>query len=631
MNSHHKIRAVLTLLILAGALLTPVLASTRADAHAPAIPTGTDCLRPPNPASPTSGLASWIDPGPERPPTGDPFDPTSGTSLYDVYGYAGYDAIIYDPGCFDSSRLWDAPNEAANAMTSLGAASIAVAVKGTRTIMQGDFGSLWVPLQRYALDFLGQGIFWPLLGLSVFLTGLVILSRSRRGDVAGETRASAGAAVIILAAALAIGYGVSIGASVDSGVTGVFTAANQVMSKKDNGTVREPGDAVAANLVGQVLYQTWANETFGGNEKVAREYGPRLFAAGALTRAEQRQIDTDPAKAASIRDTKKAQYKAIAKEIETKYPQAYTHLAGNDTRNRAGYAFAGLIGALAGVGYLIYALVKMIWAMVITRVGIGLTPLVALVAQMPRWQHLAMELLTWMVEAVAKAAAFGFLFVVFLVGGIGGIMDPATTWHPLVKAAALIMASVAMHKLLKRLGLIGEWKAPRLSRPHFGASRAAPPATSRVGTAAAGARDLGDLTVTSARAARVPREAMQTTRRLSETAAHSAARKALPGPASPVAAVASRVHPAGPAVLALGQLATAATGARALPAGATRALPGTSRGQQPWRPSEAAAPNRAWQTRRVLSGTVVDDRRLYRPPNAATRAVTLYRPQGATS
>ena len=623
MSTHPRLRAAAMLLVLLACLLAPVAGST-AQAQAPAIPTGTDCLRPPNPASPTSGLASWIDPGPDKPPTGDPFTKDSGTSLYDVYGYAGFDAIIYDPGCLDSSRIWDAPNELANAMTSLGAAGIAVAVKLTRLVMQGDFGSLWLPLQRHALAFLGEGIFKPLLGLAVFLTGLVILSRARRGDVAGETRASSFAALIIVAGFAAVLHGLTIGAAVDNGVTSTFASANQLLSKSEGSTTREPGDAVASNLVGQVLYQTWANEMFGGNEKVANEYGPRLFAAGALTRDEQRQIDADPSTAAKIRDTKKNQYKSIAKEIESKYPQTYAHLAGNDTRARSGYAFAGFIGALAGVGYLIYALVKMIWAMVIVRVGIGVTPLVALVAQMPRWQHLAMELLTWMVEAVAKAAIFGFLFVVFLVGGIGGIMDPATTWHPLVKAAALILASVAMHKLLARMGLTREWNAPRLRR------HASTRTTSRdqVPNPEPGPRHVGNVTLSSPAGAPVPREARQPTRRLDRPAVPAAARKALSGPSGvAVKAAASSIHPAAPSVLNLGKLATAATPThRSGAQPGRRSLPDSDRPALAWRRNHTPGQSAAMTTKRVIAGTVVDDRRLYRPP--APRAVALYRPEG---
>ncbi len=626
LTMHPRLRALLVIAALLACLIGPVLAASTADARAAAIPTGTDCLRPPTPASPTSGLASWIDKGPDKAPTGDPFDPKSSTSIYDVYGYAGFDAVVFDPGCLDSSRIWDAPNEAANAMTGISAAGIAVAVTLTRLVMQGNVGSLWKPLQEKALDFLGQGIFVPLIGLAVILTGLVIISRARKGDVVGETRASAFSALIILAGSLAITSGLTVGAAIDSGVTSTFAAANQLMSKDQSPDTREPGDAVAANLVGQVLYQSWANEMFGGNEKAAQDYGPRLFKAGALTREEQRQIDADPRKAAAIIEAKKTAYKAVAKEVETKHPQAYAHLAGNDTRTRTGYALAGLIGAGAGVGYLIYALVKTMWAMVIARIGIGATPLVALVAQVPRWQHLAMELLTWVVEAVVKAAAFGFLFVVFLAGGIGGIMSPGTTWHPLVKAAALVMASIAMHLLLKRLGLVGgSWRAPRLRRHRRTAS-----SPEREVTPTPGPRFGNPAPATGAGSRVQPREALQLTRTIARPSLGSTGpTKALPGPGGPAVAVAARVHPAGPAVLALGKLASAS--AKTAAGTANRpALPGPSRGELPWRPA-TAPPNRAMTTRRVVTGRVVDDRRLYRPPALPTRSVALYRPERTTT
>lgn len=627
-----RLRALVTVVALLLCLGTPVVTAARAEAiAAPAIPTGTDCLRPPTPASPTAGLASWIDKGPANAPKGDPFAEGSGTSLYDVYGYAGFDAIVFDPGCLDTSRIWDAPNEAANAMTAISAVGVAAAVTLTRLVMQGDLGSLWVPLQTYAAEFLGKGIFVPLLGIGVLLTGLVIVSRARKGDIAGETRASTFSALIIAGGAVAMLSGLTVGAGIDQGVTSAFVAANQVMTQTQGATAREPADAVAANLVGQVLYKTWANETFGGNEKVAREYGPRLFRAGALTRAEQAQIDADPAAAAKIIEAKKTDYKATAREIESKYPQAYAHVAGSDTRTRAGYAFAGLVGALAGVGYLIYALIKTVWSMVIARVGIGAAPMVALVAQVPRWHHLAMELLTWVVEAVVKAAAFGFLFVVYLVGGIGGIMDPATGWHPLVKAAALVMASIAMHLLLKRLGLVGgSWRTPRLRRGRPQPARTTAPAP-KVGPPPVSVPVSGTRGVP-------PREALQLTRRVAPAGLPAGfGRKALTAAAPGLAL--SAVTPGGPvapAVLALGKLASTTTTAATLARHAKtagRALPGPSRAELPWRPTPVAPPNRAMTTRRVVTGRVVDDARLYRHPTPVpgSRALALYRPEGVHS
>ena len=153
-------RALARLLAVLAILALPLLAGTStatASARVPAIPTGTDCLRPPTPASPTSGVSAWIDPGPAEPKTGDPFDPDSGVSIYDVYGYAGNKAIVFDPGCIDGARIWDAPNELANLAMGLSGVLIATAVRFTRVLLEGSIGSLWDPLQQHALRILGDG------------------------------------------------------------------------------------------------------------------------------------------------------------------------------------------------------------------------------------------------------------------------------------------------------------------------------------------------------------------------------------------------------------------------------------------------------------------------------------------
>ena len=224
-------RALARILVILAVLTLPLLASTStAVASVAALPTGQDCLRPPTPASPTSGLSAWIDPGPAEPKTGDPFEEGSGTSLYDVYGYAGYKAVIFDPGCIDTARVWDAPNDLANAAVGASTVLIATAVRFTRVLMEGSIGSLWDPLQQQALRILGDGLFLPLLGVALAMTGVIILSRHKHGDVSGAMKQSAFTAAVVLAGFLAIGYTLTVAGAVDRGIATAFSAANDVGS-----------------------------------------------------------------------------------------------------------------------------------------------------------------------------------------------------------------------------------------------------------------------------------------------------------------------------------------------------------------------------------------------------------------
>ena len=194
----NRARPVLTALAIAACLAVPV-APAAASAVLPAIPTGTDCLRPPEAESPTQHPAGWLDPGPASPVEGDPFDPASGATLYDVYGYAGYGTHMFDPGCMDASTVWNPAIDAANGMTAFASMVQAASVRATRIVTEGGVGSLWDPLQAEGQRILGQGILIPLMFLGALATGLLILSRSRQGDVAGEAKSSGVTAVILLA------------------------------------------------------------------------------------------------------------------------------------------------------------------------------------------------------------------------------------------------------------------------------------------------------------------------------------------------------------------------------------------------------------------------------------------------
>ena len=448
----RRARAVAALVLMLLCLVAP--AAQAAVPAVPAVPGVPDCLRPPTPASPTSGLSGWIDPGPEAPAQGDPFDPDSGATLYDVYGYAGFSPVVFAPGCFNAAQVWDVPNFFASSLISLAGVAIATTARATRITMDGQVGAMWDPLQEQAQRILGEGLFIPLIGVAVMVTAIYLAARGHRGELAEQSRATLAAAVIVMAGVAAAVYPLTVGAAVDRGLGQAFAAANSMATRTGQVEV-DPADAVAGNLIHEVMWGAWVGATFGGDGPAAEKYGPALFAEGALTRGEQAEIDRDPSKADEIFDRKRAAYKEVAEKIEKEFPQAYQQLAGTDTMPRVGFAAAGLVGAVSAVGFLLVCLVRELLAMVIVRIGIGATPLIALLAQFPRLNRLAMQLLMWVAAAVKVAVAFGFAFAVFLAGGIGGIMSPDNGWHPLIKAGALILATVAVRQLMRKLGVLG--------------------------------------------------------------------------------------------------------------------------------------------------------------------------------
>ena len=439
-------------------------------AAVPAIPTGRDCLRPPTPANPDSGVLAMIDPGPANPKDGDPFDKNSGVSMYDVYGYAGYELYLFDPGCMDLKRVYDPDNAKANAYMMSSASLIAFAARLTELATSDTFGKLFDPIREKAQAILGEGLFLPLLGLGLAVTGLLIIYRSKDGDLAGETHAAVSSLTLVTVAAATLLYSAVFVGAVDGMLTGSFKAATQIAS----GTVqqgnddRSTGDALAANMVNSILYPSWAAATFGDDKQAAEKYGPALFKAGALTRKEAAAIAAKPETAGDVFEAKKKEYKAVAAKVETEYPAAYSYITGNRASDQANQNLLAMITTISVTGFLLYSIARLLWAMVVVRVGFGMAPAVALVAQVPRWNHLALELVTWVFQALVTAVVFGFVFNLYLAGAVGGILG-ANDGNTITKTVALVMATFALVFVLKRLGLAGgAWKRIDVKRRRGG-------------------------------------------------------------------------------------------------------------------------------------------------------------------
>jgi len=472
--------SVMVLAVVAVAGGAAAVHAVTAPAAVPAIPTGRDCLRPPTPHNPDRGVLAMIDPGPANPRDGDPFDKNSGVSMYDVYGYAGYELYLFDPGCMDMKRVYDPDNAKANANIALSASMIAFTVRLTELATSDMFGKMFDPIREKTQSVLGEGLFLPFLGLGLAVTGVLIIYRSKDGDLAGETHAAVSSLTLVTVAAATLLYsGVFVGA-VDGMLTGSFKAAAQIASgtvQQDND--RDIGDVLAANMVNSILYPSWAAATFGDDKQAAEKYGPALFRAGALTRKEAAAIAAKPETADDVIEKRKNEYKDIAAKVEAEYPAAYSYMTGNRASDQMHQTLLAMITTVAVTGFLLYSIVRLLWAMAVVRVGFGMAPAVALVAQVPRWNHLALELVTWVFQALVTAVVFGFVFNVYLAGAVGGILG-ANDGNTITKTIALVMATFALVFVLKRLGLAGgAWKRIDVKKRRQGSSQEKPKTPAR--------------------------------------------------------------------------------------------------------------------------------------------------------
>jgi hypothetical protein len=433
------------LAIAAGLLLLGGVSAGATTHTMPTIP-GVDCKNPPQPATPSSGAAAAIDPGPVAPPTGDPFAPGSKISVYDVYGYAGLETVSYDPGCTD---LVDGTNDFANFVTGITTLGVAVTVRLTRIVFNPTTMAVLTPMQEMATRAVGGSVFLPLIGAAGGLTGLWILWRSRRGDVRGAAGAAGWSAFVTAIALAVVIYPFTLGATVDKALTGAVGSVNQAISGNQG---RTPADSVAANLHFALLYQTWLSENFGrANKGTAATYGPKLFAASAFTRAEQAQLRANPDKAEAMISAKQDAFRKAAEQLKGADPQAYARLSGKRNGDRVGYAFLALLGLLCAATYLILAMVRLLYAMILVRVGIAAVPLVAVIAQHPRFQRLLLSMFDTMGSALVSALAYGVVSAVIIAGGLGGLLSPTSTVDPVLTFVILAVLTYGAWLLTRKL------------------------------------------------------------------------------------------------------------------------------------------------------------------------------------
>ena len=442
---------------------------------------GTDCLHPPDPASPTSGLSAWIDPGPENPRTGDPFaarpkqvapaDPQSAPSvkapegppsMYDVYGYAGLEIVRYDGGCDVGSGkgesivndIWTA---IANLFQGISVVLIALTVRLYRTIINPSFGSIFDPVQRALQEVVGNALFIPLIGLVIAATAVYYAVRSYRGEVDDALHGTRNMLGIVALGVVCTVYPLTVGATVDRAIGTVISITAEAATGQD-GAGREPADNLAAAVQASTVYQAWVQGTFGVgkvNDEAAKKYGPRLFAAATYTRSERAALDADPSKESDMADLKREHYKEVAKKIEDEYPDVYQHVAGNRATSAIGFALAGAVAAVISLLFLVIALVQIAFAILVIRLAIGFLPLIALAAAFPRLNFLVKSLFEVVGTALAKGATYGPAAILFTVVAIGTIMSPDSPLDPIVKIfgiLALTMAALYMMKLAKAIG-----------------------------------------------------------------------------------------------------------------------------------------------------------------------------------
>lgn len=433
-------------------LVVSVAGAVSAAASMPGIPTGRDCLNPPVPADPTSGVAASLDPGPKAPVAGDPFTAGSPATMYDRYGYAGLTFGVFEtPNIMDVCQpvSFDRDIAAANMWLNVAGVATALAVRLTRVVTDGTFGSVWDPMQQTLLSTVGGRLFLLFSGLASLAACLyVTVTYVRKGKLAKTSTWIGKMLVITTAATMCIFYTVGVGGTVDKGISMAFQSAGEVVADKAG---RDGADIVGAVMTEHVLYPTWEQAMFAGDKPAADKFAARLWKASVFTREEQAEIAKDPSSAQGKIEERQGQYKDIMKELQEQHPQTYRVTSGMDTRGHGTTAFGGLIATLAPLWFLMICLVLMVLGSVITRVAIGVYPAVAIPAVFPKLHGAATKVGMLVVRGVWRAVIGAFAFFGFLVAGVSTILT--SDRDLLFKTASILLLTFVLFSVMSQFGV----------------------------------------------------------------------------------------------------------------------------------------------------------------------------------
>ncbi len=365
-------RLLATVLLAVAAVLAAPVAAHAADVAAAAaqaidlIPGG-GCGGP-EPVMPGRGAVGWLAPEPKVPPAqADPFDPQSGTSIYEQYGLSPFTWHT----CDLNSRLTPDALDVGSSVTTLLANWIFL----LPTLLIALYAALagvalhpdsWITIIRPALtstvDALYQGLTLPLAAAVFIALSVVILWRSRSASV------SKIATSLLLVVLIGCGLGVivsdpfrvvDLGSSAAPAVVGGVN--NEVSTSPLGKGVSDPAVAAAGNVTESVLYQRWLAGMFGDSTSpAAKRFGPRLFKDSAFTWAEAAQIKASPARAKQLAQAKKDDYHAAMGEVQDADPAAYEYATGRDSTNRLGQALIAIFAAIACTPFLIASMIMLI-------------------------------------------------------------------------------------------------------------------------------------------------------------------------------------------------------------------------------------------------------------------------------
>ncbi|GAA2593921.1 hypothetical protein GCM10010435_86180 [Winogradskya consettensis] len=394
------------------------------------------CVKPPIPSTPDSGLGGWFA---ERPASSTLNGPQG---IYSQYGYAGYNFITYDleGGC--AASLTE-PDSKVETTIANGEFMIATAVIGASNALRErawDPQSLWGwadTLVDQATKAVYEKVFSVFGVITLAIVGLYLIWRSQQADM-GAATTTAGWAIVVMVAVTAIAaWPVKAANVADGTLTTTLSVVHDAVGPraqdgdttagcklgkpdacKDN---RPPAVRASDTSTETMLYRNWLRGVLGSADSVtAQKYGRALYDARSFTWDEAQKMRDNPETRSATTDAKGAQWNLVAEQIHTEDPEAYEYLTGANGMDRIGAGFIAMLASVMFAMFDLTASVLVLLGFLIFRWAVIAAPILGTVGLLRPASSGIRRLANAVVAAVFNIAIFGtgaaiYLFAVDLI------------------------------------------------------------------------------------------------------------------------------------------------------------------------------------------------------------------------
>ncbi|MBM2617195.1 MFS transporter [Actinoplanes sp. LDG1-06] len=393
------------------------------------------CLTPPTPSTPDSGLAGWFAERPESSTKNGP------QGLYSQYGYAGYSYTTYDLDSGCASTLID-PDYKFETTVANGEFMIATAIIGASNALRErawDPASLWGwadPLVDQATKAVYEKVFSVFGVITLAIVGIYLLWRSRQAEM-GAATTTAGWAILVMVAVTAIAAWPVRSANIadQSLITtlGVVhdavgpRAQNTPASQCDDPTPgacddnRPPAVRASDTSTETMLYRNWLRGLLGSaDSETAQKYGKALYDARSFSWRDAERLRTNPADRDATIDAKNTQWEKVAEQIKQEDPEAYQYLQGVNGMDRIGAGFIAMLAAIMFAMFDVTASVLVLLGFLVFRWAVIAAPILGTIGLLRPANAGIKRLGNAVVAAVFNIAIFGtgaaiYLFAVDLI------------------------------------------------------------------------------------------------------------------------------------------------------------------------------------------------------------------------